>query len=340
MKTRHKILTAIYICAVMIFSSIPAVPMTAHAQTAGAVESGAMTQEELDELMRYVEILTTAFNATEGTAREKVTAAQAAVHADAMEHYDENSGKWCYDLDAAKEIFALVNAERAAAGIPELVWDDTAYAIAMQRCAEGDIHDSARKGTGENYAIGPIGAAAIHQGWHDSQGHHDNYMSTKYDRGAVAVTDYGIAYEVFFLNGQAYSMELALPSTCDEYGFPFHVTGGFDPVYYAQTYPDVAAVVGTDVEALQNHYLTSGKSEGRFPNALAAYAATVANVTNATNVTNAANGQYGFDPVFYAQTYPDVVAALGTDAEALYNHYITCGITEGRLPNANAANGQ
>lgn len=40
-----------------------------------------------------------------------------------------------------------------------------------------------------------------------------------------------------------------------------------------------------------------------------------------------------FDPVFYAETYEDVAAALGTDADALYNHYINFGQKEGRFPN-------
>lgn len=46
-----------------------------------------------------------------------------------------------------------------------------------------------------------------------------------------------------------------------------------------------------------------------------------------------------FDPAFYAATYSDVVNALGTDANALYNHYITYGQKEGRLPYAGAVGG-
>lgn len=37
----------------------------------------------------------------------------------------------------------------------------------------------------------------------------------------------------------------------------------FDAEYYAQTYPDVANAVGTDKDALYNHYVTFGKAEGR-----------------------------------------------------------------------------
>lgn len=46
-----------------------------------------------------------------------------------------------------------------------------------------------------------------------------------------------------------------------------------------------------------------------------------------------------FDPAFYAATYADVVNALGTDVNALYNHYLTYGQKEGRLPYAGAKGG-
>ncbi len=43
-----------------------------------------------------------------------------------------------------------------------------------------------------------------------------------------------------------------------------------------------------------------------------------------------------FDAEFYAETYPDVKQALGTDESALYNHYVTYGKAEGRKPYADA----
>lgn len=46
------------------------------------------------------------------------------------------------------------------------------------------------------------------------------------------------------------------------------------------------------------------------------------------------NGQE-FDASYYAATYPDVVAALGTDPAALLQHYNRYGAKEGRYPNAN-----
>lgn len=41
----------------------------------------------------------------------------------------------------------------------------------------------------------------------------------------------------------------------------------------------------------------------------------------------------GFDPAYYAQKYPDVVNAVGNDADALYQHYINHGSAEGRFQN-------
>ena len=46
-----------------------------------------------------------------------------------------------------------------------------------------------------------------------------------------------------------------------------------------------------------------------------------------------------FDPAFYAQQYPDVVAAYGTDPAALYQHYLDFGINEHRFKNAYEAAG-
>ncbi len=48
----------------------------------------------------------------------------------------------------------------------------------------------------------------------------------------------------------------------------------------------------------------------------------------------ASNGKV-FDAVFYANKYPDVKKALGTDSQTLLNHYNTFGISEGRMANAN-----
>ena len=67
----------------------------------------------------------------------------------------------------------------------------------------------------------------------------------------------------------------------------------FDPVYYAATYPDVAAAFGNDAQALLNHYLTYGQKEGRKPSANAAAGEAVTSVkTTTTTTTPAATTTY------------------------------------------------
>lgn len=140
-----------------------------------------------------------------------------------------------FDRAAAEQIFALVNAERTAAGIPALTWSEDMYNIAVQRCYENDVHAGARAGTIENYTTGNgSDAAAIHQKWHDSEGHRNTYMRAEYTYGAVAVRlvsntlggmqlePYHIAYEVFDLNNTAANSSVAIntpaaaPKTADE----------------------------------------------------------------------------------------------------------------------------
>lgn len=115
-----------------------------------------------------------------------------------------------FDRAAAEQVFASVNAERTAAGIPALTWSEDLYNIAVQRCYENDGHTGMRAGTSENYTTGGgSDAARIHQKWHDSEGHYNNYMNSTWTYGAVAVRicystiggiqleSYHIAYEVF-----------------------------------------------------------------------------------------------------------------------------------------------
>ena len=98
----------------------------------------------------------------------------------------DTSGEY-FDRAMAEQVFALVNEERVANGIPALIWSEDVYNIAVQRCYENDIHASMRTGTSENQSEGQQTAEEIYQGWHDSPGHHDNYMNPNYTYSAVAV---------------------------------------------------------------------------------------------------------------------------------------------------------
>lgn len=75
-----------------------------------------------------------------------------------------------FDRTMAEQVFAMVNAERSAAGIPELTWSEDLYNLAVERCNADDEHAGAT--TAENYQAGQPGevsASFIHQKWHDSQ---------------------------------------------------------------------------------------------------------------------------------------------------------------------------
>lgn len=129
----------------------------------------------------------TAGNTTAAT--QQNTAAPAATPAPAQTTTTgttDTSGEY-FDRAMAEQVFALVNEERVANGIPALIWSEDVYNIAVQRCYENDYHAGMRAGTSENYSEGQQTAEEIYQGWHDSPGHHDNYMNPNYTYSAVAV---------------------------------------------------------------------------------------------------------------------------------------------------------
>ena len=146
-----------------------------------------------------------------------------------------NSSEPYFDRVMAEQIFALVNADRVANGLNALEWSEDDYNIAMQRCCEDDGHNSMRGGTSENYAFGYTSAQDVYQGWHDSTGHHNNYLNATYTKSAVAARftplaggalGYGtVFYQVFTwdTNTTACSeptivtnTEAAAPKTADE----------------------------------------------------------------------------------------------------------------------------
>jgi uncharacterized protein YkwD len=109
--------------------------------------------------------------------------------------------------DVAQQVWAKVNAERSAAGLNTLAWDDSIYEFACQR-AKALVTDFSHNGCGsygENILFrGTLSADDIHNQWYNSQGHHDNYMYSAYTSGACAV---------YYYNGTVYAVEdFYLPS--------------------------------------------------------------------------------------------------------------------------------
>lgn len=134
-------------------------------------------------------VVATGNNSTAGNTTQQNTAAPTATPAPAQTTTagtTDTSGEYI-DRAMAEQVFALVNEERVANGIPALIWSEDVYNIAVQRCYENDIHAGMRAGTSENYSEGQQTAEKIYQSWHDSPGHHDNYMNPNYTYSAVAV---------------------------------------------------------------------------------------------------------------------------------------------------------
>lgn len=134
-------------------------------------------------------------NSTAGnntTNAQQNTAAPAATTAPAQTTTTGSSEPY-FDRAIAEQVFALVNEERVANGIPALIWSEDVYNIAVQRCYEGaagDIHGMMRNGTSENRTEGQMGdggAQEIYQSWYNSPGHHNNYLNASYTSSAVAV---------------------------------------------------------------------------------------------------------------------------------------------------------
>lgn len=176
---------------------------------------------------------------TAGNTTQQNTAAPAATPATAQTTTTTVSGTEEYfDRAMAEQVFALVNEERVANGIPALIWSEDMYNIAVQRCYENDVHEGVRAGTTENYSEGQQTAEEIYQSWHDSPGHHDTYMRPNYVYSAVAVRivplmggalgNIHIHYQVFDLNNTAANSSVtintpaqndsvaAAPKTADE----------------------------------------------------------------------------------------------------------------------------
>ena len=95
----------------------------------------------------------------------------------------------------------------------------------------------------------------------------------------------------------------------------------FDPVYYADTYPDLKAAYGYSDKDLWAHYSKYGRNEGR----------ACTGSDEAVGTVKVMGDKGLFDPSFYANAYPDVVAVFGTNEKQLYNHYKKYGKKEGRL---------
>lgn len=98
----------------------------------------------------------------------------------------------------------------------------------------------------------------------------------------------------------------------------------FDYVRYANDNPDLLSAYGYDKSKLYQNYQTAGKAEGRLAHTLPYKPGRIA------VFDYLGDESYYFDAKRYADDNPDLKAAFGYDKAALWNHYKTRGIQEGR----------
>jgi hypothetical protein len=97
-------------------------------------------------------------------------------------------------------------------------------------------------------------------------------------------------------------------------GTLFDMPLSFDPDFYQRYYPDIGRAFGGNFGAIVKHWREFGIKEGRLPNREALAEAL----------------KLGVDPEYYADRYPDLRNAFGTNATKLANHYKDFGRAEGR----------
>ena len=113
-----------------------------------------------------------------------------------------NSHEDGYDRAIAEEIWGYMNAERTSAGLDAIAWNEDIYNFSCTRAQQivTDFSHSGSGGYGENILLRNSSQDAydMHMQWHDSYGHHYNYMTDFWTDGACAV---------YFQNGTAYAVQ-------------------------------------------------------------------------------------------------------------------------------------
>ncbi len=105
---------------------------------------------------------------------------------------------------------------------------------------------------------------------------------------------------------------------------------------YRANNPDVAAAYGTDNKSCYMHYILCGKAEGR----IAVSSGNAGNDSTGTgsvggeNVYNGVDYSLVYDGEFYAQANPDVAAAFDGNSALMLQHFVECGMREGRQASA------
>ena len=101
----------------------------------------------------------------------------------------------------------------------------------------------------------------------------------------------------------------------------------FDVVSYRKEYADLRRAYGNNTESYYLHYINCGYAEGR-------HGTGCTELQDAITVYDGTDYALVYDYRFYTETYSDIKAAFGLDDYAVLQHFVTCGITEGRQGSA------
>ena len=102
----------------------------------------------------------------------------------------------------------------------------------------------------------------------------------------------------------------------------------FDVNSYRRRYKDLRMVFGQNMKAYYQHYLDNGQYEKRI---------TTGNIAELDGVTVYDGVDYGavYNYNYYVNKYPDIQAAYGDDDIAVLEHFVNCGMNEGRIASTN-----
>lgn len=119
----------------------------------------------------------------------------------------------------------------------------------------------------------------------------------------------------------------------------------FNGLRYVASNPDLIASIGTDAERARQHWINTGRAEGRSLDSFdpLRYAASNPDVAAQFYIDTAALSRHfiqtgfgagrsatSFDPLQYAAINPDLLRAFGVDPSAFTRHYAVSGVAENR----------
>ncbi|MBR4514918.1 MAG: GBS Bsp-like repeat-containing protein [Lachnospiraceae bacterium] len=114
----------------------------------------------------------------------------------------------------------------------------------------------------------------------------------------------------------------------------------FNVFAYINRYKDLRDLYGCDLVAYYKHYMTYGWLQGRNTKPYSGKNNLRNKRINYVLIDRVYNGvDYAavFNPIHYIDKYPDVKAAYGFDQKKAFDHFILCGMREGRQGKQNAA---